>query len=131
MFWIALKLNGAKGFTLYQQRNRTHGKGMRRGKIHRLSQHQIFRLLHVRINRLVRLLGTSGQTSQGDRGAHQLHKSATGNRIYPLGSMLRKLAPQGILEIGRVGQLIDGAPVPFARHACQTRLGCLNQLGRF
>ena len=65
---------------------------MRRGKVHRLAQNQIFRRLDVRINRLVGLLGATGQPGQRHRRAHQLQEAAPRNRIDPLLRRRRKLA---------------------------------------
>jgi hypothetical protein len=64
---------------------------MRRSKVVRLAQNQIFRLLDVGIDRLIRLLGATGQAGQRHRRAHQLHEAAPRNRIDPLLRLIGKL----------------------------------------
>ena len=56
-----------------------------RGKVHRLAQDQVFRLLDVGIDRLIRLLGAASQSGQRQRRAHHLQEAAPRYRIDPLG----------------------------------------------
>ena len=116
---IAINLDGPELVALNQQRHRAGCKRMRRGKVHGLAQNQIFRRLDVGINWLVRLFGATSQTGQRQRSAHHLKEAAPRDGIDPLLRGRRKLALHCGLKFGRVGQLIERAPILLALRALQ------------
>ncbi len=81
---IPIHLDRPERIRLDQHRNRARRERIRRRKVHRLAQHQVFRLLHIRKNRLIRLLRATRQASQSQRSAHHLQKAAPAHRIDPL-----------------------------------------------
>ncbi len=116
---IAVDLDGPELVALYQQRHRAGRERVRRGKVHRLAQNQVFRRLDVGINRLIGLLGATGQPGQRHRCAHQLQEAAARNRIDPLLRRRGKLALHRRLKLRRIGQLIERPPVLLALRALQ------------
>ena len=116
---IAIHLDGTELIALHQQRHRTRHKRVCRSKIHRLAKNQVFRRLDVGINRLVGLLGATGQSCQRQRSAHQLHESAPRNRIDPLLRRAWKLLLHSRLKLRCIGQFVHRPPVLLALHALQ------------
>ena len=98
MVGIAVHLDRPERVRLHQHRNRARGERMRRRKIHRLAQDQVLGRLHVGEDRLVRLLGASGQPGQRQRRAHHLQEAAPADRIHPLTGLPRELALQHLVE---------------------------------
>ena len=89
---IAVDLDRPELVALDQQRHSARGERMRRGKVHRLAENQILRRLDVGINRLIGLLGATGQARESHRRAHQFEEAAPRNRIDPLLRRRGKLA---------------------------------------
>jgi hypothetical protein len=54
------------------------------------------------------------QTSEGQRGAHQLNKRATLDRRVPLFGLLRKLTRYKLTKRRRISQFFEAAPILFA-----------------
>ena len=108
---IAVHLHRPVSIALDQKRNGAGGKGKSRCKVHRLAQNQIFGRLHIRIDRLIGLLGATGESGQRHRRAHHLQKAAPRHRIDPLRGLLGKLLTHRRLELRRPGQFIDRPPV--------------------
>ena len=119
MLGISVHLDGTELVALHQNRNRAGRKRMRRRKIHRLAQNQIFRRLHIGIDGLIRLLGTTGQPSQRHRRTHQLHEAAARNRIDPLLRGCREFFLHRGLKLRRTGKLIHRTPVLLTPDALQ------------
>ena len=72
------------------------GNGKRRGKVHRLAQDQVLGRFHIGEDRLVRLLGASGQPGQRQRRAHHLQEAAPADRIDPLPGLPRETPASSI-----------------------------------
>ena len=138
MLRVAVDLDGAELVGLHQQRHRAGNKRMRRGKVHRLAENQIFRRFDVGIDRLIGLLGAAGQSGQRRRCAHEFEEAAPRNLIAPPMRRAGKLLLDSSLKLRRVGQLVHRAPVPLAAHVLQLlahllqrhrrRLDCANQI---
>ena len=73
---IAIDLDGAELIALDEQRHAAGRQRMHAGKVVRLAEQQIFRRLDVGIDRLVGLLGATGQTGQRHGCAHDLEEAA-------------------------------------------------------
>ena len=114
---IAVYFDRPVGVALDQQRHRAGIEGHGGRKVHRAAQHQVFRLLHVGIDGLVRLLGTSGEPGESQRSAHHLEKAAARYGVEPLRSLVGKLPLHHIPKRGGIGQLVDAAPVGLPRLA--------------
>ena len=123
MLRIAIHLDRPERIRLHQHRNRARRERIRRRKVHRLAQHQVLRLLDVRIDRLIRLLGATREPSQRQRRAHHLQKSAPADRIDPLARarLPRKLLAHQLVERRRLRQLIQILPEAPPRLAVQLR----------
>ena len=114
---IAVHFDRPVSVALDQDRHRAGVEGHSRGKIHRTTEYQIFGFLDVRIDRFIRLLGTAGKPSQGERSAHDLEESAPRDGIDPLRSLRGKFTLHHLPEGRRVGQLVHAAPVGLSRLA--------------
>ncbi len=85
---------------------------MRRSKVHRLAENQILRRLHIRKDRLIRLLRASRQPGQRKRRAHHLQKAAPAHRIDPL-ARLRTRLPRKLLGQHRVEARLSASSSRF------------------
>ena len=118
---IAVHLDRPERVRLHQHRDRARRERKRRRKIHRLAQDQILRRLHVRKDRLVRLLGASGQPGQRQRSSHHLQEAAPAHRIHPLACLPRKLPLQHLVKSRRLRQLVQVLPEALAVLALELR----------
>ncbi len=119
MLRISVHLDRTILVALHQHRHRARHKRVRGSKIIWLAEDQVFGLLHIGINRLVRLLGASRQPGQRHRRTHQLHEAASRNWIHPLLRGRGKLPLHCCFELRRPSQLIDRPPVPLSVYALQ------------
>src|SRR5690606_18336750 len=62
----------------------------------------------------------AGHPGQGERGAHDLEKLAARGGRHALGDV-RELGLEELLELGRVRQLLDAAPMAWAHLALRQR----------
>ena len=67
----------------------------------------------------VRLARAGADAGQRQRRAHQLQEAAAADRVEPLRGVLRKLAVQEFLELGRLGDRFEAAPVFAAARALE------------
>ncbi len=123
MVRIAVHLDRPERVRLHQHRDRARRKRVRRRKIHRLAQDQILGRLHIRKDRLIRLLGAPGEPGQSQRGAHHLQEAAPADRIHPLARacLPRELLFQHLVEARRLRQFVQVLPEALARLALQLR----------
>ncbi len=129
MLGIAIDLDGPELVALDQQRDRASRERVRRGKVHRLAENQVFRRFYIWVNRLIGLLGATGEPCESHRRAHQFKEAAPGNRIHPLLRRRGKLALHRGLKFGSVGQLIERAPVFLALRPFQLATNGLERHG--
>ena len=89
------------------------GAGKRhRGRVEeRLARNEFLGLAHVRHQLLGRLARARADAGKRQRRAHQLQEAAAAHRVEPLGRVLRELAVQEFLELGRLGDRLEAAPV--------------------
>ncbi len=111
MVGIAFDLRGPPLVTLDEEADTRPGKRHRRREEQRLPGHELFRLTDVWNDHLVRLPRARRHTRQGERCTHQLEEATTADRIEPLRSVLRELAMQVFLELGRFSDGFEAAPV--------------------
>ena len=130
VFGIAVELDGAELIAFDQQRNRAGGEGMGGGKVHRLAEDEILRRLDVGINRLVGLLGATGQSGEGHGCAHELEEAAARDGIDPLLGRAGKLFLDGCLKVRRIGQLVERAPEALALYGFQILANGIQSHGR-
>ena len=118
---VAVHLDRAERVRLHQHRNRARRERKRRRKIHRLAQDQVLGRLHVRKNRLVRLLGAPGQPGERQRSSHHLQEAAPAHRIHPLTRLPRELPLQQLVEPRRLRQIVQVLPETLAALTLQLR----------
>src|SRR5688572_21284378 len=117
MVRVALDLRRASLVALDEQAHTGAGKRHGRRVEERLAGDELFGLPDVGKDLLCRLPGAGRDTGQRQRSAHQLQESAPADRIEPLGGVLRKLPVQELLELGRLGDRLETAPVLAATAA--------------
>ena len=121
MIGIALDLGRPSFVVLDQQADAGAGKRHRRGEEQRLARDELLGLPDVRHDQLVRLARAGAHAGQRQRGAHQLQEAAAADRIEPLRRVLRELAVEEFLELGRLGERFEAAPVLAAARAVEPR----------
>ena len=90
-----------------------------RGEVQRLARHHRFRLPNVGHDLLARsrLCRAAVQPRQGQRRAHQQEEAPPRDRIGPLRRLIGEFAVDHLLELGRVQELLQAAPVSAGRSA--------------
>ena len=111
MLVVAFDLSGTVHMAFDQDRAGVSAQSESRGVEHRPAGNHLFRLAHIRNDRLQRLLGAGGHAGQRQRSAHQLQEAAPRNRIQPLRRALGKLAVHHLLKLGAAGEFFQAAPV--------------------
>jgi hypothetical protein len=117
-FGIALQFDGPAFVGFGNERNRASARRHGRRIIFRFAVNVIFRLLAERLqffHRPAAARAHHAQARERERRGHDFHEMPAGNTVLELARALRKLALQPVLELRRIGQLIQAAPVTAAR----------------
>ena len=118
---IALELRRPSHVVFGQQRHAVtavrHGGGEEQGP----AGDDLLGLTDVRNDLLVRLPGAGADAGEGERRAHQLQELPPAGRVGELGGLRRELPLDVLTELGRVGQLLEAAPIRPAFEARESR----------
>ena len=125
MIGVAFDLGRPALVALDEQPGRDAAERHRGGEEQRLAGDDLFGLPDVGNDQLVRLARAGRGAGQRHRRAHQLQEAAAADRVEPLGRLARELAVQELLELGRLGQLVEAPPVPACRRLLQPGADCL------
>ena len=134
MIGVAFDLRRPAFVALDEEADAGAGKRHRRRVEERLAGHQLFGLPHVGNDLLVRLPRAGADAGQRQRRAHQLQEAAAADRIEPLRGVLRELAMQEFLELGRLGDALRGCASTRGRGCLRVwrgapgcRIGCVHE----
>ena len=111
MIGVALDLGRPALVALDQQPGGDAAERHRGGEEQRLARDDVLGLPHVGDDQLVGLAGAAGDAGQRQRRAHQLQEAAAADRVVPLRGVGRELAVEELLELGRLGDGLEAAPV--------------------
>ena len=127
-FGVALQFDGPAFVGFGHQRDRAGARRHGRRIIFRFAIDVIFRLLAERLQFFLRPAAARAhhaQARQRERRGHDLDEVPAGNTVLELARALRKFAMQPLLELRRVRQFIQAAPVTAARGQVGTGVGGL------
>jgi hypothetical protein len=111
MIRVAFDLRRAALVALHEEADARSRKRHRRRVEERLAGDELLGLAHVRHDLLARLPRARADAGKRERRAHQLEEAAPADRVQPLRRVLRKFAVQELLELGRLGDRFEAAPV--------------------
>jgi hypothetical protein len=108
---VALDFGRAAFVALDQQPGGDAAERHRRGEEQRLAGDNVLGHPHVGDDQLVGLAGAAGDAGQRQRRAHQFEESAPADRVVPFRRVRGELAVEELLELGRLGDGFETAPV--------------------
>ena len=122
MIGVAFGLRGASFVAFDQQARGDAAERHGRREEQRTAGDFFFGLANVRDDQLIGL-NRAGRAHAGQRQrrTHQLEERTTADRIDPLGGVLGELAMEVLLELRRIGERLEAAPVLLAPGAAHAR----------